>query len=182
MLRSSGVSSLISCRAAALGNSSSSAVRSSGDISLRMPTTCSCAIARKQFLLRLDLEVFENVGREIMRQDAEDDDLFLLRQIEDDFRDIRRRPFRKQLAQRGEISRVDQASNFRLENFPDHNRCAAAAELCNTRTSRSAMHRERHAASSVQALAPRKRTARRVSPQAFDWRHNCMLKARAAPL
>src|SRR5688572_7631599 len=48
MLRSSGVSSLMSWRAAALGNSSSSAVRSSGDISLRIPTTCSCAIPRRR--------------------------------------------------------------------------------------------------------------------------------------
>src|SRR5438105_193193 len=49
MRRSSGVSSLISCRAAALGNSSSNAVRSSGDISFRIPTTCSCAMARNNF-------------------------------------------------------------------------------------------------------------------------------------
>src|SRR5205823_770677 len=47
--RSSGVSSLINCRAAALGNSSSSAVRSSGDISFKIPTTCSWAIPRNNF-------------------------------------------------------------------------------------------------------------------------------------
>ena len=47
--RSSGVSRRINWRAAALGNSSSSAVRSSGDISFRMATTCSCAIARNNF-------------------------------------------------------------------------------------------------------------------------------------
>ena len=38
----------------------------------------------------------------------------------DDLGDIGRRPFRKQLAQRGEIPRVDQALDFRLENFADH--------------------------------------------------------------
>ncbi len=74
----------------------------------------------QEFLLRFDLEVFEDVGREVMRQQAEDDDLFFLGKIGDDFRDIGRRPFRKHLAQRGEVPRVDQASNFRLENFPDH--------------------------------------------------------------
>jgi len=49
MRRSSGVRSRISCRAAALGSSSSNAVRSSGDISLRIETTCSCAMPRSSF-------------------------------------------------------------------------------------------------------------------------------------
>ena len=86
MRRSSGVSSRISCRAAALGISSSSAVRSSGDISFRIETTCSCAIAAEQLLLRLDFEIFENVRRQRVRQDAENDDLFVLRQIENHLR------------------------------------------------------------------------------------------------
>src|SRR5205814_2348323 len=42
--RASGVSNRISCRGDALGTSSSNAVRSSGDISLRMAATCSCAM------------------------------------------------------------------------------------------------------------------------------------------
>ena len=47
----------MSWRAAALGNSSSKAVRSSGDISFRMATTCSCAMPRSNFpLLRLEVE------------------------------------------------------------------------------------------------------------------------------
>ncbi len=33
----------------------------------------------QELLLRLDLEIFEDVGREIVGQDPEDDDLFLLR-------------------------------------------------------------------------------------------------------
>src|SRR6266513_2221003 len=49
MRRSSGVSNRINCRAAALGNSSSSAVRSSGAISFKIPTTCSWAMARSSF-------------------------------------------------------------------------------------------------------------------------------------
>jgi hypothetical protein len=74
----------------------------------------------QQLLLRLDFKVFEDVGCENVRQEAEDDDLFVLGKISDYVRDIGRRPVRKQFAQRSEVPRVDQHPNFRLENFPDH--------------------------------------------------------------
>ena len=74
-------------------------MRSSGDISFRMPTTCSCAIPRKELLLRVDVEVFENIRRQVVGQDAENDDLIVLLHVEDHLRDVRRRPFLKQLAQ-----------------------------------------------------------------------------------
>jgi hypothetical protein len=93
--RSSGVSNRISCRAAALGNSSSSAVRSSGDISFRMADDLLVRHRAQQLLLRLDVEIFKNVRRQRVRQDPEDDDLLVFRQIENDFGDIGRRPFAK---------------------------------------------------------------------------------------
>ena len=63
----------------------------------------------EQLLLRVDVEVFKNIRRQIMRQDAEDDDLFVFRQVEDDFGDIRRRPVAKELrATRAKFARLDQ--------------------------------------------------------------------------
>ena len=52
----------------------------------------------EQVLLRFDLEVFEHVRREVVRQEPEDDDLFLLGKISDDFRDVGRGPVRKEFA------------------------------------------------------------------------------------
>ena len=68
----------------------------------------------EQLLLRFDVEIFENIRRERGRQNAENDDLIVLRQIEDDFGKIGRRPFAKNLAQRAEIARLDQALDFRV--------------------------------------------------------------------
>ena len=87
-------------------------MRSSGDISFRIATTCSWAIARSNCLLRLDIEIFENIRRERVRQDAKDDHLFVFRQIEDDFGHIGWRPFAKEFAQRPEIPGVDHAPDF----------------------------------------------------------------------
>ena len=70
--------------------------------------------AAEQLLLRIDIEIFENVGRELVRQDAEDDDVIVLLHVEDHLRDIGGRPVGKQLAQRAEIARVDHAFDFRL--------------------------------------------------------------------
>ena len=58
------MSSLINCRAAALGNSSSNAVRSSGDISFRIADDLFVGHRVQQFLLFLDVEIFENVRRQ----------------------------------------------------------------------------------------------------------------------
>ena len=52
----------------------------------------------EQLLLRLDVEIFENVGGLIVRQDAEDDDLFVFGKISDAFCDIGGRPIGKELA------------------------------------------------------------------------------------
>ena len=99
MRRSSGVSNRISWRAAALGISSSNAVRSSGDISLRMAATCSCAMQRSNSCCASDVEILENVRRQRGRQDAKDDDAIVLRHIENDFGDIGRRPFPEEFTQ-----------------------------------------------------------------------------------
>ena len=74
----------------------------------------------QQFLLRIQIEIFKNVRRQRMRQDAKDDDLFISWHVENHFGHVRGRPFGKQLAQRGEIPRVDQALDFGDENFADH--------------------------------------------------------------
>ena len=66
----------------------------------------------QQLLLLLDSDVFENVRRERGRQDAEDDHLFVIRKIENHFRDVSRRPFLEQLAQPVEIARVDKRFDF----------------------------------------------------------------------
>ena len=41
-------------------------------------------------------------------------------QIENDFRHVGRRPLAKNLAERPEIARLDQAPDFRQEKFSDH--------------------------------------------------------------
>ena len=66
----------------------------------------------QQFLLRIEIEIFENIRRERVRQDAKDDDLFIFRHIDNHLGDIGRRPVAKQLAQRREVAGVDQASDF----------------------------------------------------------------------
>ena len=70
--------------------------------------------AAKQLLLRvyIDVEILEDICGQHVRQDAEDDDLLVLRQIENDLGHIGRRHLGKELAQRGEIPRVDQALDF----------------------------------------------------------------------
>ena len=67
----------------------------------------------QKVLLFLDSDIFENVGRQRGRQDAEHDDLFVFRKIENHFRDVGRRPFLEKLAQGVEIARVDQRLDFR---------------------------------------------------------------------
>ena len=57
-----------------------------------------------------------------MRQDAKDDDLLVLRDVDNHLRHVSRRPIGKELAQRGEVARVDQILNFRLEKSADHAR------------------------------------------------------------
>ena len=74
----------------------------------------------KQLLLRLGLEIFENVRRECVRQQPENDDLFVLGQIEDHFSDVGGRHFAKQFPERPEIALGNQVSNFRQEKFSDH--------------------------------------------------------------
>ena len=49
----------------------------------------------QQFLLRVKIKIFENIGRQRVRQNAKDDYLFVVRQIKDDFGDIGRRPLTK---------------------------------------------------------------------------------------
>ena len=114
MRRSSGVSSRISWRAAALGSSSSKRgaivrrhlVEDRDDLFVRH--------AAEQLLLRLDIdvEILENVRRQRVRQNAENDDLLVFRQIEDDLGHVGRRHLGKELAQRGEIPRLDHALDF----------------------------------------------------------------------
>ncbi len=114
MRRSSGVSSRISCRAAALGQFLEQRraivrrhlVEDRDDLFVRH--------AAEQFLLRLDIdvEILENVRRQRVRQNPENDDLLVFRKIEDDLGHVGRRHLGKELAQRGEIPRVDHALDF----------------------------------------------------------------------
>ena len=55
--------------------------------------------AAEELLLRIHLEIFENIRRQIVRQNAENDHLIVLLHIEDHLGHVGRRPFRKQLAQ-----------------------------------------------------------------------------------
>ena len=57
-------------------------------------------MARSNFCCSSIPMIFKNVRRQRMRQDAKDDHLFIFRHIEDDFRNIGRRPFAKHFAQR----------------------------------------------------------------------------------
>ena len=69
--------------------------------------------AAQQFLLRLEIEIFEDVGGERVWQNAKNDDPLVLRKIEDDLGHVGRGHLGKELAQRGEIPRVDHALDFR---------------------------------------------------------------------
>jgi hypothetical protein len=71
-------------------------------------------------LLRFDVDVLEDVSGERVRQNPKDDHLLVLGKIENNLGDIRRRHFRKKLAQRGEVPRFDHALDFGQENFADH--------------------------------------------------------------
>ena len=49
---------------------------------------------RPALLLRLDIEIFESIRRQVVRQDAKDDDLLVLRQVENDFGNVGRNVLR----------------------------------------------------------------------------------------
>jgi len=68
----------------------------------------------QQLLLRVEIEVFKNIRRQIVRQHAKDDHLFVFRQIEDHFSHIGRRPFPKHFTERREVPRFDHTSDFRF--------------------------------------------------------------------
>ena len=71
----------------------------------------------KQLLLGVDVEIFEDVRRERVGQNAENDDLFILRHVEDHLGDVGRRPFPKDLAERAEIARINQTLEFLVGGF-----------------------------------------------------------------
>src|SRR5438552_13771364 len=75
----------------------------------------------KQLLLGFDIEVFEYIGGECVGQDTENDDLLILRHVQNHLGHIRRRPFPKNFPEPAEITRVDQTPDLWLEDFPDHN-------------------------------------------------------------
>jgi hypothetical protein len=64
--------------------------------------------------LRIEIKVFKNIRRKVMRQHAKDDHLFVFRQIDNHFSHISRRPFTKHFTERGEIPRLDHAPDFRF--------------------------------------------------------------------
>ena len=66
----------------------------------------------QQFLLFLDADVFKNVRRQIVRQHAKDDHLFVFRHIENYLSDVSRRQFAKHFAERREITGFNQAPDF----------------------------------------------------------------------
>ena len=69
---------------------------------------------RSSSLLRvyIDVEILEDIGGQRVWQNAENDDLLVLRKIENDLGHVGRRHLGKELAQRGEIPRVDHALDF----------------------------------------------------------------------
>ena len=71
-------------------------------------------------VLRIHIQILEDIARQHMRQQAEDDRLLLLRQVRDALRDVRRRPVRKRLAKRGKIARFDQLFDFRADEVAEH--------------------------------------------------------------
>ena len=66
----------------------------------------------QQFLLRVDIEIFKDIRRQCMRQDAKDNHLFVFWQIQNHFGDIGGWPFAKHLTQRREITGVDHAPDL----------------------------------------------------------------------
>src|SRR5207302_1528798 len=74
----------------------------------------------QQFLLFFDPDIFEDVRGERRWQDAKDDHLFVLGKIENDFRNVRRWPLSKQLAQRAEITGINHALDFWCQKITDH--------------------------------------------------------------
>ena len=74
---------------------------------------------QKSFLF-LDVEIFENVGRQRRRQHAKDNDRIVVGKIRNYFRQVGRRKFAKSFAQRVEVTRLDQTFDFGDENFADH--------------------------------------------------------------
>ena len=66
----------------------------------------------QQFLLRIEIEIFKNIRRQVMWENPKNDDLFVFRHIEDHFGDIGGWPFTKQLAQRREIAGLDHAPDL----------------------------------------------------------------------
>ena len=69
-----------------------------------MPCSSSCCAST--------IEIFEDVGGERVWQNAENDDPLVFRQIENDLGHVGRRHLGKELAQRGEIPRLDHALDF----------------------------------------------------------------------
>ena len=99
MRRSAGVSSAISRCATSAGISSSSAVRSSGSSSLISAATPLGAEAGDQALLLLGVEVAEDVGREVARQQAEHQRRLILLEALDQLGDVGRLELEQRLAQ-----------------------------------------------------------------------------------
>ena len=73
-----------------------------------------------QSLLIFEAEIFEDIGGEIMRQDAEQHGLVPGAEVGENFRDLRRRELRKNFAQLREVALFNQGFEFRLDEIADH--------------------------------------------------------------
>src|SRR5205085_9704350 len=93
----------------------------------------------EQLLLRFYVQIFKNVGGERIRQKSKNDNLLVLRQVENQFGHVRRRPFPENLPERPEITFRDQVPNFRNEDFSDHidERRAPGSFLASARAERN---------------------------------------------
>jgi len=67
----------------------------------------------KQFLLGLNIEIFENVSSQRRGQDAKNDHSIVRWKIDNHLCHIGGRPIRKELPQPAKVARRDQALNFR---------------------------------------------------------------------
>ena len=82
--------------------------------------TCFVAHREQEIFLRVEVEILEDIRRHAVRQDAEKKHLLLAREIGEKLREIGRRPVAKNIAQRGEVSRLDQLTDFRFEEIANH--------------------------------------------------------------
>src|SRR5206468_3326758 len=74
----------------------------------------------KQTLLVVAAQVFEGLSGQPARENAKQNDLVFIRQVRDQFGDIGRRPFAKNLLERRKIALMNQRLNFGAKKLAEH--------------------------------------------------------------